>query len=264
MDLHLGNKVVLVTGGSKGIGEAIVRSFLQEGARVANVNRSTAEGETMQAEYAANGQVCHFIQGDLSDSSSCRRAVEQAVDQLGCLDVLVNNAGTNDGAGLSAGPEAFAASLQQNLAHYYAMTHYALTALKESRGVILNVGSKVSVTGQGGTSGYAAAKGAINSLTREWAVDLAQYGIRVNTVIPAEVWTPLYARWLGTPSDPDDARRQIERLIPLGGRFTTSAEIANMVVFLASSRSSHTTGQIVFVDGGYTHLDRKITAFTLP
>jgi len=258
MNLQLENKVVLVTGGSKGIGEGIVRSFLAEGAKVANVNRSTTEGQTLEAEYAATGKECQFIQADLCDTTNCRRAVQAAIERFGHIDVVVNNAGVNDGVALDAGPAAFVQSLEQNLVHYYAIVHFALDALKASRGAVINVGSKVSVTGQGGTSGYAAAKGGINSLTREWAVDLATQGIRVNTVIPAEVWTPMYENWLSTLPDPQQARREIERLIPLGARFTTTAEIADMVVFLASPRSGHTTGQIVFVDGGYTHLDRKM------
>ena len=259
MDLQLQDKVVLVTGGSKGIGAGIVRSFLAEGARVANVNRSTAEGESLEAEYAARGQDCFFIQGDLTDVEACRNAVDATLDKFGRLDVLVNNAGVNDGVGLDAGPDAFVASLRRNLVHVYAMAHFGLDALKQSRGAIINIGSKVAVTGQGGTSAYAAAKGGVNGLTREWAVDLAKDGIRVNAVIPAETWTPLYENWLNTLDDPLGMRASIEKMIPFEGRFTTCAEIADMVVFLASAKSSHTTGQIVYVDGGYTHLDRKLT-----
>jgi L-fucose dehydrogenase len=259
MDLQLQDKVVLVTGGSKGIGAGIVRSFLAEGAKVANVNRSTAEGEALEAEYAAKGQDCFFIQGDLTDVDACRNAVEATLEKFGRIDVLVNNAGVNDGVGLDAGPDAFVESLRRNLVHVYAMAHFALDALKQSRGSIINIGSKVAVTGQGGTSAYAAAKGGINGLTREWAVDLAKDGVRVNAVIPAETWTPLYENWLNTMDDPVGMRASIEKMIPFGQRFTTCEEIADAVVFLASARSSHTTGQIMYVDGGYTHLDRKMT-----
>ena len=259
MDLQLQDKVVLVTGGSKGIGEAVVRTFLAEGAQVANINRSTAEGEALQAEYAAQDQQCLFIQGDLSDVEACQRVVEETVNKLGRIDIVINNAGVNDGVNLEAGPAEFAKSLERNLVHYYAIVHYALDELRKSHGSIVNVGSKVSITGQGNTSGYAAAKGGINGLTREWAVDLAADSIRVNTVLPAETWTPLYDRILNEAEDPARAKREIERLIPFERRFTTAQEIADMVVFLASPRSSHTTGQIVFVDGGYSHLDRKYT-----
>ncbi|MBC8357031.1 MAG: SDR family oxidoreductase [Planctomycetes bacterium] len=260
MDLGLKDKVAVVTGGSKGIGEGIVRSLLGEGAKIANVNRSTAEGEALQNEYEMLGQECFFIQGDLCDIEACRAAVEKTIDRFGRIDILINNAGVNDGVGIDAGPGAFVGSLEKNLIHYYALVYYALDELKKSQGVIINIGSKVSVTGQGGTSGYAASKGAINGLTREWALDLAEFGIRVNAVLPAETWTPLYSQIIDTMPDPTAAKRDIENLIPLGRRFTTKEELADMVVFLASPRSSHTTGQIIFVDGGYTHFDRKYTA----
>ncbi|GAB5444872.1 MAG: SDR family oxidoreductase [Fuerstiella sp.] len=259
MDLQLTDKVAIVTGGSKGIGLGVVRSLLEEGAKVANVNRSEAEGQALQSEYAAVGKDCYFVQGDLTDIDACERAVNAALQKFGRIDILVNNAGVNDGVGLEDGPAAFVQSLQKNLVHYYAMAHFALPALRESKGCIINVGSKVCETGQGGTSGYAASKGGINGLTREWAVDLAADGIRVNAVLPAETWTPLYERCLAAMPDPQAARAEIERLIPLGKRFTTIEELADTIVFLASPRSSHTTGQIVFVDGGYTHLDRKCT-----
>jgi L-fucose dehydrogenase len=259
MDLGLQGKVALVTGGSKGIGLGIVRLLIAEGAHVANVNRSEAEGKALEQEYAAQGKDCLFIAGDLSDPEACRRAVETTSKRFGRLDILVNNAGVNDGVGLGDGVDAFLGSLRKNLIHYYAMAHYALDALKQSRGVIINIGSKVCETGQGGTSGYAASKGAINGLTREWAVDLAPHGIRVNAVLPAETWTPLYEKCLAAMPDPIAAREEMEQLIPLGRRFTTIEEMANTVVFLASPCSSHTTGQIIFVDGGYTHLDRKCT-----
>ena len=260
MDLQLKDKVAIVTGGSKGIGEGIVRALLAEGAKIANVNRSTEEGLALQAEYEANGQECLFIQGDLTDIEACRRAVESTIEKFGRVDIVVNNAGVNDGVGLDAGPDEFAKSLQRNLIHYYAIVHFALDELKKSQGSIINIGSKVCVTGQGKTSGYAASKGAINGLTREWAVDLADDGVRVNAVLPAETWTPLYEKIINSMPDPAASKREIEDLIPLGRRFTTCQEMADMVVFLASPRSSHTTGQILFVDGGYTHFDRKFTA----
>lgn len=260
MDLGLAGKVVLVTGGSKGIGAGIVRAFFGEGANVACVNRPGPEGPTLAEACTADGRECVFIPADLCDSESCRRAVAETVAKFGRLDVVVNNAGVNDSVGLEAGPDEFLASLNRNLVHVYAIVHFALDELKRSHGTIINIGSKVSVTGQGGTSGYAAAKGGLNGLTREWAVDLARHNVRVNAVIPAEVWTPLYDKWLWTLPDPAEARSRIEQMIPLGRRFTTVEEIAATVVFLASTRSSHTTGQIIFVDGGYTHFDRKYTA----
>jgi len=259
MDLALKDKVVLVTGGSKGIGQGIVRSFLAEGARVANVNRSTEEGLALQDEYEKQGQECYFIQADLSDVTNCEQVVKVAQDRFGRIDILVNNAGVNDGVGLDGSIEEFVGSLQRNLFHLFALVQYCLDDLKSAKGTVINIGSKVATTGQGGTSGYAAAKGAVNALTREWALDLAEHSVRVNAVIPAETWTPLYDNWLKTMPNPEEVKSSIEQMIPLERRFTTIEEIADMVVFLASPRSSHTTGQIIYVDGGYTHFDRKYT-----
>jgi NAD(P)-dependent dehydrogenase (short-subunit alcohol dehydrogenase family) len=260
MDLGLQNKVALVTGAARGIGEAIVRTFLAEQASVAAVVRHLSQVTKLKSDLSFAEDRIHFVEAELGDFDACRRAVEQATSCFGRLDIIVNNAGANDSIGLDATPDDFEASIRRNVTHYFALVHHAKSQLVSHRGSIVNVGSKVSHTGQGGTSGYAAAKGAINALTREWAVDLAPFGVRVNAVIPAEVWTPMYEKWLKSLSNGDRTKAQIEKLIPLEHRFTTCDEIAKMVVFLSSTCSSHTTGQIIFVDGGYTHFDRKVTA----
>jgi NAD(P)-dependent dehydrogenase (short-subunit alcohol dehydrogenase family) len=172
----------------------------------------------------------------------------------------VNNAGINDKVGLEHGtPEQYVDSLGRNLLHYYNMAHFALPYLKKTNGCIVNIGSKTAVTGQGGTSGYASSKGAIMALTREWAAELLGYGIRVNAVIPAEVITPLYRQWLDTFPNPEQKLQSVLSKIPLEKRMTSPDEIAAMVVFLLSARAAHITGQHVFVDGGYVHLDRALT-----
>src|SRR5258706_10368135 len=145
------------------------------------------------------GASCGVICTDLLPAENCASAIESTLRDFGRLDVLVNNAGINDNAGLEHGsPEKFLRSLELNLHHYYNMTHYALPALKKSQGCIINIASKVAVTGQGGTSGYAAAKGAILALTREWAAELLPYRLRVNTLLPADLMTPLYSQSLST------------------------------------------------------------------
>jgi L-fucose dehydrogenase len=255
MDLGMRDRVVVVTGGAKGIGGGIVRALAEEGAIPVIVGRSEADNLEALRTLAPGGSQ---VTAELSDPEACRRAVAGVMARHGRIDGLVNNAGVNDGVGLDGGYERFMASLHSNLVHYYLMVHHALPALQESRGAIVNIGSKVAETGQGGTSAYAAANGGRNALTREWAVDLLKYGIRVNSVIVAECFTPLYEKWVRTLPDPEGALRKITERIPLGRRMTTAQEIADMVVFLLSERSSHTTGQLVHVDGGYTHLDRAL------
>jgi L-fucose dehydrogenase len=261
MDLGLHNSVILVTGGAAGIGQAITRACLEEGATVVVVSRASDHAKAFLAEMRDAHRPCDFIETHLADLAQCRRAIDYVRDKYGSLLGLVNNAGTNDGIGLESGsPERFMESLQQNLVHYYALAHYALPMLKASRGSILNISSKVAVTGQGNTSAYAAAKGAQLALTREWAAELAPCGVRANAILPAEVMTPQYDRWISTRPDPEAALDEIRRRIPLGHRFTEASEIAAMAVFLLSpTQSAHTTGQHLVVDGGYTHLDRALT-----
>jgi L-fucose dehydrogenase len=259
MDLQLKDKVVIVTGGAKGIGAGISESFAAEGAKVAIVTRHSADSEAFAKELAKTAEVFYYPL-DLSDASKCKDAIDAVVAKFGRIDVVVNNAGVNDGANLESGIAKFEASLRSNLIHVYAMVHFALPHLKASKGNIINISSKVADTGQGGTSGYAASKGGMNALTREWAVDLAPFGIRTNALGIAECMTPLYQTWLKTLPNPEEMVKTIVKNIPFGKRMTLASEIADAVVFLASPKSGHTTGQIVYVDGGYTHLDRACTA----
>ena len=260
MDLDLKDKVIIVTGGAKGIGAAIVHACAAEGAIPVIVGRDAQAAKQLQSELKRKDARCGVITVELSTAESCAQSVDQTLKEFGCIDTLVNNAGRNDKVGLEQGSvDEYVASLNRNLVHYYGMAHYALPHLKRSRGSIINIGSKTAVTGQGSTSGYASSKGAIMALTREWAAELLPYGIRVNTVIPAEVMTPLYRSWLDTFPNPEEKLKTILTKIPLEKRMTTSDEIAAMVVFLISTKSSHTTGQHLFVDGGYVHLDRALT-----
>jgi L-fucose dehydrogenase len=259
MDLRLRDKVIIVTGGAKGIGEGISRVLAAEGAIPVIIGRSAEDNRRTAEDIAATGARVKTITAELNDPLASAHAVQAALDAYGRIDGVVNNAGQNDGVGLEHGSyEAFMASLHKNLIHYYLIVHHALPALIKSRGSVVNITSKTAETGQGNTSAYAAANGGRNALTREWAVELLKYGIRVNGIVVAECWTPLYEKWISTLPDPQGKLAEITARIPLGSRMTTKEEIADMAAFLLSERSSHTTGQLIHVDGGYVHLDRAL------
>ncbi|HMU46030.1 MAG TPA: SDR family oxidoreductase [Chitinophagaceae bacterium] len=256
MNLNLENKIIIVTGGAKGIGNAIVKTLAEEKAMPVIIGRNKKDNLAALSQIDNKG---YQVEAELSDPAQCKKAVEEVFKELGKIDALVNNAGVNDSVNLEHGSyEKFMASLHKNLVHYYLIAHYALPELIKSKGAIVNIGSKTAETGQGGTSAYAAANGGRNALTREWAVELSKYGIRVNAVIVAESYTPLYEKWIQSLPDPEMQLKKIKERIPFEKRMTKPEEIADMVAFLLSSRSGHTTGQLIHVDGGYVHLDRAL------
>ncbi|RAV30358.1 SDR family oxidoreductase [Sinomicrobium soli] len=260
MDLGLKDKVIVVTGGARGIGFGICEALAGEGAVPVIVGRKEEDnGKAVNAIRERGGKAYSFV-AELTDPEMCKESIGNVVKTLGRIDGLVNNAGVNDGVSLENGTyESFMASISKNLTHYFMMAHYALPELRKNKGSIVNIGSKTSLTGQGGTSGYAAANGGRNALTREWAVELLPYGVRVNAVIVSECYTPAYQKWVGSFPDPEEKLRDITSRIPLDKRMTLPEEIASTVAFLLSGKSSHTTGQLLFVDGGYVHLDRALT-----
>lgn len=248
MNLSLENKVIIVSGGARGIGEGIVKILLAEKAIPVVIDQRMSSIEGVKT-----------IQADLTNPAACATAIDKIAKEFGSIDGLVNNAGVNDGVNLANGNyQAFIDSLHKNLIHYYLLAHHALPYLKTSKGAIVNISSKTAETGQGGTSAYAAANGGRNALTREWAVELLPFGIRVNAVIVSECYTPMYQEWIQTQDKPEEKLKAIQANIPLGQRFTTPEEIGQTVSFLLSDKSSHTTGQLIHVDGGYVHLDRAL------
>jgi NAD(P)-dependent dehydrogenase (short-subunit alcohol dehydrogenase family) len=259
MDLRLENKIVVVTGGSKGIGAGIVSCMAREKAVAICVNRPGPEGPELVKGLTGEGLRAEYISAELTEVSECKRVVDQTLEKYGRVDCLINNAGGNNDYGLDRAPEEFMEGVRSNLIHYYAMVHYAHDALIRTGGNVVNVGSHVSITGQGGTSAYVAAKGAITGLTREWAAYFCDKGVRVNCVVPGSVWTNSYVRWAAGFPDPEARRRMAEQNIPFGRRMTSIEEFADLVVFLASGRAGHLTGEIIVNDGGYTHLDRVLT-----
>ena len=259
MDLALKGKIIIVSGGARGIGEGITNLLASEAAIPIIIGRSEENNVALVKAIQMQGHQADQVVAELTDPIACENAIQKIVAKYGQIDGLVNNAGENDSVGLENGNyELFMKSLHKNLVHYYLLAHHALPYLKKSKGNIVNISSKTAETGQGGTSAYAAANGGRNALTREWAVELLPYGIRVNAVVVAECYTPLYEKWIKTLPNPEEKLNSIKEKIPLGQRFTTKEEIANTVAFLLSEKSSHTTGQHIYVDGGYVHLDRAL------
>lgn len=262
MDLGLKDKVIFVTGGFKGIGRAIALQVAREGSIPVVLNRKNDQYEPFKKELEeiTDKYEIYFI--DLNNTEEIEAIVKDVVKKHGHIDGIVNNAGRNDNMAIEETSwQDFEKSIHSNLTHYYELVRQALPELKKNKGSIVNISSKTALTGQGKTSAYAAAKGAILGLTREWAAAFIKDSVRVNAIVVAEAWTPLYQDWIKTFGD---EKAQQERLslitdrIPLEHRMTEPAEIANTAAFLLSDKSSHTTGQWVYVDGGYVHLDRAL------
>lgn len=260
MDLGLKGKVIVITGaaGKEGsIGHTILEALAEEDAIPAIIDRND-RGYAYVDKIKENGIDAIFCKTDVMDPQQIEKAIESIAAKYGRIDAVINNVGVNDGAGLDASYDEFMDSLKLNMVSYFLVVKHALPWLKKSKGNILNIGSKVALTGQGRTSGYAAAKGGVLGLTREWAVDLIKDGIRSNAIIIAESWTPSYDTWIKTLPDGEEKLKSIVKKIPLENRMTTTQEIADACLFTISERSSHTTGQFITVDGGYVHLDRSL------
>lgn len=260
MNLYLQNKVFIVSGGASGIGESICKKLAEEGAIPCILDRDEKSiGDVVKEIKQLYGIDAFSILIELTDPTACKDSIDKILLKFGRIDGLINNAGLNDGVGLENGNyDKFVASLDKNVAHYYTLANYALPALKESKGSIVNICSKTAITGQGGTSGYAAANGERLALTKEWSVELMPFEINVNAVVVAECWTPQYEWWINQQPNPEEKLKEITSKIPLGNRMTTSEEIADTVLFLLSKNSKSINGQFFYVDGGYVFLDRRI------
>jgi L-fucose dehydrogenase len=259
MNLYLLDKVIIVTGGASGIGKSIVRNLVSEQAIVCIIDHNGKALTEFSKEMEKTGGTVFQLQSELTRTDACRDAIHQILNKFKRIDGLVNNAGLNDGVDLENGNhKKFTDSIAKNVGHYHTMAELCFPSLKESKGVIVNICSKTGETGQGGTSGYAAANGARLSLTKHWAALFPSSGIRVNAVVVAECWTPQYEWWISQQANPMEKLKEINAKIPLGSRMTTSEEIADTVLFLLSQKSVGLNGQFMHVDGGYVHLDRAI------
>jgi NAD(P)-dependent dehydrogenase (short-subunit alcohol dehydrogenase family) len=242
----LAGKVALITGGDSGIGRAVAVLFAREGADVAIVYlEEHRDAEETRAAVEEEGRRCLLIDGDVGDESFCQEAVERTVDELGRLDVLVNNAAEQHHRESldDVSPEGLERVFRTNIFSFFYMTKAALSHMDE-RSTIVNTSSVTAYRGSGHLIDYAATKGAIVAFTRSLSQLLAEDGIRVNGVAPGPVWTPLIP-----------ASFKAEDVAEFGsdaplGRAAEPEEIAPCYLFLASDDSSYMTGQFLHPNGG--------------
>lgn len=227
MDLGIEGKVIIVTDGARGTGRDIAMCIAAEGAIVAIAGGPRDDGAKLVARIRGSGWKAHFIEAELEEAGDCQKVVDETLEKYGHIDALVNNTEANVLVSLeSDGPGAFCSSLEKNLYHYYYMTHYCLPALKKAGGAIVNISPPGTLSEQGNNPGNTPAAGAQLALTREWAVELLPYQIRVNAIMPLQ--SPAH-------SAPNQMARE---------------EIAAMTAYLVSGKASHITGQHICVERG--------------
>ncbi|MCS7242549.1 SDR family NAD(P)-dependent oxidoreductase [Candidatus Caldatribacterium sp.] len=253
MDLGFAGKVVIVTGGGAGIGEATVRLFAEEGAKVVIADVDPVRGKKLEDELTARGYTAAFYEVDVACGESVARMTEEVIKRFGTVDVLVNNAGVYaKGDVLAFKEEDFERLVDINVKGVVLCTQSVGRHMVEKRdGVIVNVASEAGLVAIANQMVYNLTKAAVISITKSCAVDFAPFGVRVNCVCPGTTYTPLVEEALKREKDPEGARRRLEESRPLR-RLGKPEEIGAAILFLASPRVGYATGAVLSIDGGYT------------
>lgn len=244
-------KVTIVTGGSKGIGEGIVREFVKAGAKVVFCARGVDEGKKLEKELNNTGPgEAFYIKCDVSKEDEIKNLVDKTVEKYGCIDCLINNAGwhpperTIDDTSV----QDFKDLLNLNLVNYFIFCKFALPHLRKTKGNIINLSSLVAKIGQPGAVSYVASKGGITSMTKALAVDEAKHGVRVNSVSPGNIWTPLWDSLAHATGNFEKGKRDGEEA-QLLGRMGTLEESGQTCLYLAAE-ATFTTGVDMLLSGG--------------
>lgn len=250
--MRLKDKVAIVTGSSKGIGAGIGHVFSQEGAKVVVVCRNEAEGTLMAQQLGSAEGNAVFIKTDVTSSESIQELIKKTVDIFGKIDIVINNAGYHLSKSIEHTSEEEWEFIQKtNLYSTFRCSKYAIPYLKETKGNIINISSMVGLVGQPNAGAYSATKGGQIAMTKNMAIDLAPYGIRVNAICPGWIQTPLVEDWFSQQEDPDASRAYIYAQHPLG-RIGTSEECGKAALYLASDDAAFVTGITLNIDGGIT------------
>lgn len=251
--MKLKDKVAIVTGSTKGIGEGIIRELSAEGAKVTVVARHEEEGVKLAKELGSDEGRAIFVKTDVTKVEDVKNMVAKTIEAFGKIDILVNNAGYHNSKGLEAlSDEDWDLILKTNLYSMYYCSKYCLEYLKETKGTIISTSSMVGKVGQGNACAYAATKGGQLAMTRNMAIDLAKYGIRVNAILPGWIESPLVDEWFAAQEDPEASKKYIYGAHPIG-RIGTPKDCGRAVVFLASQEESgFLTGVLLDIDGGIT------------
>lgn len=250
--MKLKDKVAIITGSSKGIGEGIARIFHKEGAKVVITGRDATTGLKIASELGAKEGKAIFIKIDVRNSQGIQDMINKTIETFGKIDILVNNVGYHISKNaVDTTEEEWDLIQETNLKSTFLCSKYTIPHLKKTKGSIINISSMVGQVGQPNAAAYSSTKGGQIAMSKNMAIDFAPDGVRVNVICPGWIQTPLVEDWFNQQSNPDASRQYIYDQHPLG-RIGTIEECGYLAAFLASEEAAFITGAVIDIDGGVT------------